>query len=44
VTTEVVGLTAVGRATIATLRMNRPAMVRVRRLWAAMSEHPPELD
>jgi hypothetical protein len=25
------------------LKMNRPQIVRVRRLWAAMNEHPPVL-
>ena len=40
--TEIIGLSPVGRATAAALRMNRPAMIRVRRMWAAMGEHPPE--
>lgn len=40
--TEIVGLSPVGRATTAALRMNRPAMIRVRRMWVAMAEHPPE--
>lgn len=40
--TELIGLSPVGRATIAALRVNRPAMVRVRRMWVAMLEHPPE--
>ena len=39
--TEIVGRTAVGRATAAALGMNRPAMIRVRRLWVALAEHPP---
>ena len=39
--TELVGLTAVGRATIETLRMNRPQLVRVRRMWVELGEHPP---
>lgn len=39
--TEIVALTAIGRATIAALRMNRPQLVRVRRLWVVMGEHPP---
>jgi hypothetical protein len=42
--TEVVALTANGRATIAALKMNRAAMIRVRRMWVALAEHPPELD
>lgn len=39
--TEIIGRSPVGRATIGALRMNRPAMIRVRRMWVAMSEHPP---
>ena len=42
--TEVVGLTPVGRASVAALKMNRPQMIRVRRMWVAMNEHPPDLD
>ncbi|HVT83330.1 MAG TPA: HNH endonuclease signature motif containing protein [Phycisphaerae bacterium] len=42
--TEIVGLSPVGRATVAALRMNRPAMIRVRQLWVAMAEHPPKRD
>lgn len=40
--TEIIGLSPVGRATIVALRMNRPAMIRVRRMWVAMGEHPPQ--
>jgi hypothetical protein len=39
--TAIVGLSVTGRATISVLRMNRPQLVRVRRMWAAMGEHPP---
>ena len=35
-------LTAVGRATAAALRFNRPQMIRLRQLWIKMGEHPPE--
>ena len=42
--TEVVGLTAIGRATIAALRMNRSQLVRVRRMWGMMGEHPPGIE
>ena len=42
--TEIKGLTAVGRATIAALQMNRPALVRARVMWVKLGEHPPELD
>ena len=40
----IVALTATGRATVAALRMNRPVLIRLRRMWAAMAEHPPDLD
>ena len=39
--TELIGLTDVGRATVVALKINRPAMIRVRKLWVAMGEHPP---
>jgi len=41
---EIAGLTAIGRATIAALHMNRSQLVRVRRMWAIMGEHPPGID
>jgi hypothetical protein len=41
---ELMGLTAVGRATIAVLQMNRPALVRARAMWVKLGEHPPALD
>jgi hypothetical protein len=40
--TTLIGLTPVGRATIMLLRMNRPQLIRLRRMWVAMGEHPPE--
>jgi hypothetical protein len=40
--TELVALSATGRATIEALRMNRRQLVRVRRMWVAMGEHPPQ--
>ena len=42
--TVIAGLTAIGRATIAALRMNRSQLVRIRRMWVAMGEHPPGMD
>ena len=42
--TEIIGLTPVGRATIVALKMNRPQMIRVRHIWVAMKEHPPDFD
>jgi len=38
---HVVGLTAVGRATVATLRLNREGLVNLRRVLFAAGEHPP---
>jgi hypothetical protein len=37
---RVIGLTAVGRATVEALRMNRPQMVMLRRYWVALGLHP----
>jgi hypothetical protein len=37
----VVGRTASGRATVETLRLNRPALVRARKLWIGAGFHPP---
>ena len=39
--TEVTGLTPIGRATIATLKMNDPLIVGARSLWVGMGVHPP---
>ncbi len=36
-----IGVEAVGRATIAALKINRPALVRLRKLWYKLGEHPP---
>ncbi len=41
---ELIGLTPVGRTTIAALQMNRPQLVRTRRLWIKLGEHPPKID
>lgn len=38
---EILGLTAMGRATIATLQMNRPLLIKARRRWVALGWHPP---
>lgn len=40
--TRIVGRTAVGRATVLALRLNRPTLVRARRLWARYGLHPAE--
>jgi HNH endonuclease len=41
--TEIIGLTSVGRATISALKMNRPQLTRVRKMWVTMEEHPPNI-
>jgi hypothetical protein len=41
---EIIALTPTAQATIEALRMNRPPLVRLRRLWARMGEHPPPLE
>lgn len=40
--TRIVALTPTGRATLAALRMNRPQLIRMRRMWVVMGEHPPD--
>ena len=37
---EIVGLTPTGRATVAALKMNRPQIVHLRRLWAKLGYSP----
>jgi hypothetical protein len=37
----IIGQTAIGRATIAALKLNRPLLVRARRLWVRLEVHPP---
>ncbi|NKQ37458.1 MAG: HNH endonuclease [Chloroflexi bacterium] len=39
--TRVVGLTATGRATVKALKMNRPAVMNMRKLLRAAGKHPP---
>jgi 5-methylcytosine-specific restriction endonuclease McrA len=41
---EVVGTTAIGRATVAALKMNHPIIVQARRRWGAVGWHPPAED
>jgi hypothetical protein len=36
-----IGVTPIGRATIAALEINRPVLVRLRKLWYKLGEHPP---
>jgi HNH endonuclease len=38
---ELVGLSEIGLATIAALRMNRAQLVKARGMWASVGEHPP---
>ena len=37
---EIIGQTAIGRATITLLRVNRPELVRMRKLWKKLGEFP----
>jgi hypothetical protein len=41
---EIIGLTPVGRATVAALNMNHPDIVEARRRWAKVGWHPPQED
>jgi hypothetical protein len=36
-----IGLTAIGRATVETLHLNREELVNLRQILYAMGEHPP---
>jgi len=38
---QLLGLTPSGRATIVALRMNREAIIQLRRYWVALGLHPP---
>jgi hypothetical protein len=40
--TRVVGLTAIGRAAVAALNLNRPGLVRARARWVSVGWHPPK--
>ena len=40
---EIMGLTDIGRVTIEALKMNRLQLVRVRKMWFKLGEHPPTL-
>lgn len=40
--TEIVGLTATGRATVQALNLNRPKLVQTRHYWVASGLHPPK--
>ena len=44
--TEIIGLSPTAQATIDALRMNRPPLIRLRRMWVKMweGEHPPQLS
>ena len=41
---EIIGLTPVGRATVAALNMNHLVIVEARRRWARVGWHPPQED
>ncbi len=39
---EILGLTVVGRATVAALKLNREVLVKARRRWVRAGWHPPK--
>lgn len=39
--TKILGLTAIGRATLEALKINREELIRVRKMWVTLGEHPP---
>jgi hypothetical protein len=39
---RILGLTAIGRATVVALHLNRPVLVTARQLWIQAGWHPPE--
>ena len=39
---HIIGLTPTGRATIATLKLNREKLVQARKLWVSVGWHPPQ--
>ncbi|MEM7538310.1 MAG: HNH endonuclease signature motif containing protein [Chloroflexota bacterium] len=39
----IMGLTSIGRATVDAIKLNRPPLVRSRRLWIKFGLHPPNL-
>jgi len=41
---RVIGLTAIGRATVAALNLNHPTIAEARRRWARVGWHPPQED
>ena len=41
-TTQMLGITAIGRATVARLQTNREGVINVRQVLAIMDEHPPD--
>lgn len=40
-TTLIIGLTPIGRATVETLRLNRPGVVNLRQILRTAGQHPP---
>ncbi|MDZ7379897.1 MAG: HNH endonuclease [candidate division KSB1 bacterium] len=39
---RIIGLTAIGRATVIALNLNRPSLVKARQAWVAAGWHPPK--
>lgn len=41
---SIVGKTGIGRATAARLKMNQPRLIRARRNWILIGNHPPDME
>ena len=39
---RIIGLTPIGRATVAALNINRPSLVKARQAWVSVGWHPPK--
>ena len=39
---RIIGLTPIGRATVAALNLNRPSLVKARQAWVTVGWHPPK--
>jgi hypothetical protein len=42
--TQIIGLTSIGRATVAALQLNNELAVEVRRNWVLAGWHPPQIN
>lgn len=40
--TMIIGVTTTGRATVVTLNLNRPSLIKARQAWVSVGWHPPK--